>query len=268
MFRYSWSPSAGSERRPEVAPVTRGEIRALRPRLLEGVTELRKSSAQAGEIGEPANEPMSPEELTDSLLRYTEELFRFNEKLGLVEAEPEAFVYAHLLDSLAPLYQLPPEIDRRLAAEVTLIDVGSGAGLPGIPIALARPQLRVTLLDRSGRRCGFLRNSVAMLRRGDIEVVQGDLSTAGERLSPHRLLTARAFRPLGPDIYRRLCELLEADGVMVLYKGRLKEAEGEAESLLADLRAAGRREPAVDVLALEVPGLRRERCVTLIRKCV
>lgn len=206
------------------------------------------------------------EAVLQSLLTYTEELFRFNPKLGLVDATPGEFVSAHLLDSLAPLSVLPEDVLSRLEGDVSLLDVGSGAGLPGIPLAISFPRLATTLLDRSGRRCGFMRNAVAILGRRDIDILQGDLDEAS-RLEGYResfdFVVARAFRPLELPIWRRLRPLVRPGGVILLYKGRRDQCEGEVERLEEALLLDGDALPDREIISLEVPGLERERTLLL-----
>lgn len=254
------------------------ELDSLRRPLLDGIRTLQ--GAESGSSPPAATSlglerspgavgrawPVVPEELVDKLLRYTAELFRFNEKLGLVEASPREFVHAHLLDSLSPVAFLPESTRRRLSEGSMAVDLGSGAGLPGIPLALAFPELEMTLLDRSGRRCGFLRNAVAILGRRDITVLQGTLKEGGRRLAGKvELLFARAFHPLEASLYEALAGLLSPSGEMILYKGRREQAESELSGLERELRENGKQLPESTVLEVGVPGLERERSVLVMR---
>lgn len=206
--------------------------------------------------------------LVENLLSYTAELYRFNDKLRLVDAEPEQFVTAHLLDSLAPMSELPPPTVELFEKGVSLLDLGSGAGLPGIPLALAFPQLSVTLLDRSGRRCGFLRNAKAILGRRDISIVQGDLKEGARRYAgAFDLVTARAFHPLDSKLFGELRSLLTPEGEIVLYKGRRDQAEAELSRLFEALEARGERLPERVLRDVDVPGLERERTLLLLKRC-
>lgn len=238
-------------------PLASGELESLRAPLLEGLRALQ------GEEGWP----LPPEPLTEALLEYTEELFKFNEKLGLVESTPSEFVHAHLLDSLAPVAALPPASRARLLRGSAALDAGSGAGLPGIPLALAFPELQMTLLDRSGRRCGFLRNALAILGRRDVGVFQGTLREARRRRGATvELLVARAFHPLDRRLYEELSGLLVPGGEIMLYKGRREQAEEEVETLREQLQERDAEPPETSIEEVEVPGLGRERTVLLIRE--
>ena len=270
-------------------PLSPQELDSLRPPLLEGLRTLQAAwdsptrpgagagaeenvtgpDAAQGEARVPFGWPLEPETLTERLLAYTAELFRFNEKLGLVGSEPREFVQAHLLDSLAPIGVLPESSRARFLRGAAALDVGSGAGLPGIPLALSFPELKMTLLDRSGRRCGFLRNAVAILGRRDIEVFPGTVREARPSLAGSaELLLARAFHPLGVGVYEHLDCLLAAGGEMLLYKGRLEQAEEELSRLREELQEQGREPPEALLRKVEVPALSRERSVLVLRRSV
>lgn len=243
-------------------PLSSGELDSLRLPLLEGLEALysREGALQGAW-------PLPAESLAAKLLVYTAELFRFNDKLRLVDADPEEFVFAHLLDSLAPAAALPPDSAERLIRGARMVDLGSGAGLPGIPLALAFPELQMTLLDRSGRRCGFLRNAVAILGRRDIAVFQGTLQEGRRRLPEgQELLVARAFRPLSGELYRELLALLAPGGEVLLYKGRLEQVKKELEDLRGELLQEGKEPPEATIEGVDVPGLQRERSLLRIRK--
>jgi 16S rRNA (guanine527-N7)-methyltransferase len=246
------------------------ELDSLRPELLDGLRRLPGPWNSVSAPGAPRpGRPRSPgpEKLADQLLAYTAELYRFNEKLGLVQAEPSAFIHADLLDSLAPVAALPQRTADRFAGAASLIDVGTGAGLPGVPLALAFPGLSVTLLDRAGRRCGFLRNLLAILGRRDISIIQGDLKEGARRAEGgFDLLTARAFHPLNPKLYGELRRVLLEGGEMVLYKGRREQTEAELSSLIESLKARGEPLPEGEIRDVDVPGLERERTVLLLSR--
>ena len=89
---------------------------------------------------------------------YISEVELWNNKYKLVGAIGEQFIIKHVLDSLSAYPELK-KITFKTAA-----DVGSGAGLPGIPLAIFFPEVHFTLIERSGRRSGFLRNIVSLLK--------------------------------------------------------------------------------------------------------
>ena len=91
------------------------------------------------------------EQLRDRLMRFAALIEAANPVYRLVDADRRRLITHHLLDSLAALPAL-----REIEPRATLLDVGSGAGLPGIPLALALPESRVILVERSARRAAFL----------------------------------------------------------------------------------------------------------------
>lgn len=182
----------------------------------------------------------------ETLLAYLALLARWNRVYNLTAVrDPAEMVTRHLLDSLAVL----PYIDG-----TRLIDVGTGAGLPGIPLAIARPQLQVTLLDASAKRIRFVRQAIIELGLSDVEPVQQRV----EAYRPERgfdVVISRAFTALS-DMLTACRHLISADGRFLAMKG------GQAEHELADLPAGF---DVIDVLTLEVPGLAATRKLVRVR---
>ncbi|MGF1509087.1 MAG: 16S rRNA (guanine(527)-N(7))-methyltransferase RsmG [Myxococcota bacterium] len=107
--------------------------------------------------------------LLDGLTAHYDLLLRWAPRMNLTAiTDPEEAAVLHAVDSLLFDLLLDPTAD-------TLVDVGSGAGFPGIPLALARPKLKVTLLEPLGKRTSFLRVVVARLKLSNVKVVDGRL---------------------------------------------------------------------------------------------
>jgi len=104
---------------------------------------------------------------------------------GIGPAEAKRLWSRHLADSLTFLAALP--------GVASVVDVGSGIGLPGIPLAIALPDARITLLDRSERRCWLARRATRVLGLHNVEVMQAD---AMEVSLPHAAAISRAALPL------------------------------------------------------------------------
>ena len=200
--------------------------------------------------------------------RYIKEIELFNSAYGLVKVrDRRELIVKHILDSLAPLSiirslnQKPPRI----------ADVGSGAGLPGIPLAASMPGADFTLIERMGRRVGFLRNTLAVLGLANVRVEEAEM----EKINPPAcfdIVVFRAFRPLEPAIFRGLSRLLADGGVLAAYKGRREAAEEEMNALTAALLKAQKKGAAPSIknwetLPLEVPFLEDPRHLLLIRIC-
>ena len=96
-------------------------------------------------------------EIIDLLDRYIKEIELFNPAYGLVgAADSSELVIKHILDSLAPLGIISRMLDRSAACRTQIADAGSGAGLPGIPLAIVLKDINFTLIEKMGRRAGFL----------------------------------------------------------------------------------------------------------------
>lgn len=181
----------------------------------------------------------------ERLLAYIALLQRWNATYNLSAVrDPLQMVTRHLLDSLA----IAPWVEGE-----SLADLGSGAGLPGIPLALMTPRRRVTLVDSNGKKARFLRAAVRELELANVEVVE---SRVEELNGTFDCITARAFSSL-PEMLVRGGHLLAADGVWLAQKGRLPQDELEAVP-------QGFRVDAI--IPLMVPGLDAQRHLVLLRR--
>lgn len=176
----------------------------------------------------------------DTLIRYLQQLTHWNQCFNLTAVrDPLEMVGRHLLDSLAAVEHF---------TDSPVLDLGTGAGLPGIPLAIACPELDFVLLDSVGKKLRFVRQAAATLGLTNVAVVQMRLESyrPAEKFAT---ITARALMPLG-----RLCAgsaHLRCPGAPVLaYQGRRPEAE------IAELTALGAR---VEVIRLQVPCVPGER---------
>ena len=174
------------------------------------------------------------------LADYVAMLAKWNRIYNLTAVrDPRQMVVRHILDSLAVLPWL---------VAGRLLDVGSGAGLPGLPLAIARPALAVTLLDSNAKKIRFLRQVVAELGLENVEVVQARM----QEYQPGRafdMVISRAVSSLD-ELYRMSQHLLAEGGRMLFMKGALPEAEMTAFAPGSDTLHCER---------LRVPGLDAER---------
>jgi 16S rRNA (guanine527-N7)-methyltransferase len=200
--------------------------------------------------------PHRTEEVSTLLARYIGEIELFNSAYGLVGAtDTEELAIRHVLDSLAPLgiiFRLmkeAPAVDRPQIA-----DAGSGAGLPGIPLAAALSGFDFTLIERMGRRAGFLWNTKAALGLSNIAVEEGEL----EKTAPGRfhLVTFRAFKQLDTKLLKTLFKACAKDGVIAAYKGKREKIKQEM------LKTAGL---VWEALPYTVPFLDEERHLLVIK---
>ncbi|MEN5118493.1 16S rRNA (guanine(527)-N(7))-methyltransferase RsmG [Luteimonas sp. TWI662] len=186
--------------------------------------------------------------LAGPLLDYLALLARWNRTYNLTAIrEPREMVVRHLLDSLA----MTP-----YAAELpTLADLGTGPGLPGIPLAIALPALRVTLVESNGKKARFLREAVRQLGLGNAEVAESRIE-AVDRPGAFAAITARALATL-PDI-------LAAGGHLLADAGRLLAMKGQRpDDEIAALPAGWQLEA---VHPLRVPGLDADRHLVVVAR--
>lgn len=186
-----------------------------------------------------------PDAAVERLLAYVELLARWNATYNLSAVrDVDEMVTRHLLDSLAVL----PYVQG-----ATLADLGSGAGLPGLPFAIAAPQRAVTLVDSNGKKTRFLRAAVRELGLSNVRVVESRVEAVQGTFD---CVTARAFASLA-EMLAWGGHLLAADGFWLALKGRFPDEE------LAAVPAGFRVQ---EVAALAVPGLDAERHVVVIKR--
>jgi 16S rRNA (guanine527-N7)-methyltransferase len=194
------------------------------------------------------------------LNRYCNEIELFNPVYGLVSVKDKTeLIIKHILDSLTPV-----SIIKQLASasfSPRIADVGSGAGLPGIPLALALPDVSFTLIERMGRRAGFLRNTAAILPLPNVEVLETEMEQAPPEIAD--IVCFRAFHPLEPKILKDLFRLLKPDSYLAAYKGRRETICAEMAPLLAILK---QQNAEWNIIPCRVPFLDDERNLILIHK--
>jgi 16S rRNA (guanine527-N7)-methyltransferase len=208
----------------------------------------------------------------DTLVAYYKEILFWNQRYGLVNAGGVELVVKHFLDSLAPLALIAEvlgSVPRTLAdaksvsaMSRTLADAGSGAGFPGIPLAIMMPEVRVSLIERSGRRVRFLENVVLMLGLRNVAIQEKGIEDAEGGFD---IVTFRAFRPLEPDIYRALSRLRSTSGSLVAYKGRREAVALELAALESSIPGV-LDEEEVRTEKLAVPFLDEERTLVILRR--
>jgi 16S rRNA (guanine527-N7)-methyltransferase len=182
----------------------------------------------------------------EALLDYLALMLRWNAVYNLTAVrEPDEMVTRHLLDSLA----LMPFLDG-----ATLVDLGSGAGLPGIPLAIAMPALQVILVEANGKKARFLREAQRRLALANVRVVEARAEGA-QTPEPAAMVTARALASLG-DLARLAARWLRPDGRLLAMKGPGYEDEIRGLPAGWNVSAAHR---------LRVPGLDAERALVVVK---
>ena len=179
--------------------------------------------------------------LAEPLLAYLALLARWNATYNLTAIrDPREMLVKHLLDSLA--------MHAHLDGIGNLADLGTGPGLPGIPLAIARPDLQVVLVESNGKKARFLREAVRQLKLGNANVAESRIEAFDAR-GRFDAITARALATL-PLILQLGGHLPGPDGRLLAMKGVLPE--DEIAALPAGWRLAATH-------PLRVPGLSAER---------
>lgn len=203
---------------------------------------------------------LSREQL-DRFERYYRELIEWNQRLNLTRiTEYRAVQIRHFLDSLALL----PAIREPAERPARVVDVGSGAGLPGLALKLACPRLRITLVESVQKKAAFLRHLVAVLELTEVEVVADRAENVAHHPS-HReaydYAVARALAELPVELELTLPFVRPGGRVLLPRKGDLAAEVAAASRALAIL--GGRY---LDTLPVHLPGEENGRGVVVIEK--
>jgi len=241
--------------------------------LLEGIEILCKGDEGIDFLIAP-----NKEKIITTLCAYINEIETFNPAYGLVgTTDSNELVIKHILDSLAPLgiinrltkevhTNLEPTVRKRHKEHkedkggfIKIADAGSGAGLPGIPLAISLPECGFTLIERMGRRAGFLFNTKAALEIPNVSIEESELEKCASPLAAQfDLITFRAFKPLEPKLLKILQKLLKPGGIIAAYKGKLDKIQAEMASLKVAL-------PGWEAVPYTVPFLDEERNLLVIK---
>ena len=189
------------------------------------------------------------------LEHYIAAIEAWNPAYGLVGASGDELVIKHILDSLAPLVVINSLLAECTGQHPSLADLGTGAGLPGIPLALARPDIDVALIDRMTRRIRFLEAMQAELPLLNVTIIEEQVERAK---GSYDLVTFRAFRPFERKLFKKVFGICAPGGYVVAYKGKSDKAAAELEAiegLYADAR----------IVPIQVPLLDDERCLMVMR---
>lgn len=204
------------------------------------------------------------ERLAPLMEKYANEILLFNSAYNLVKAsERDEIFVRHILDSLSAAQEIC-RLAKKVSMEnekITIADIGSGGGLPGIPLAAALPQFDFVLVERMSKRCAFLENVRALLGLENVRIENSEL----EKIPPEsfEIATFRAFRPLEKKMLASLLAVLKKGGALAAYKAKKKNIVEEMRLTNCD---------TYNVIPLNVPFLtdsdaeERERNLLVIEK--
>jgi 16S rRNA (guanine527-N7)-methyltransferase len=187
---------------------------------------------------------------------YLDELWEWNAHFNLTGLSSRERVVTELfLDSLIPAPFLPKE--------GKMLDVGSGAGFPGLPLKIYIPRLNTTLVESNSKKVSFLRHVIRMLRLKETEVVRGRVEKWGEDM-PHPgydLITARALAGLG-QIFAWCVPLLIPGGRRVSFRGSGADEDlREHQNLMKKYRLSLHRK-----IPYSLPGKRTKRMTVIFKR--
>jgi 16S rRNA (guanine527-N7)-methyltransferase len=159
---------------------------------------------------------------------YLSQLVHWNKTINLTSiTAPREIVVKHFVDSLIPLAVVP------FPRQARLIDVGTGAGFPGIPLKIVRSDLQVMLIEPNKKKCAFLTSLIGTLRLANVEVFAGTAREYSERgHAPADMLLVRALHL--DDIYSALRSLVVPTGKILLYRAEPLALAGSSSPLVIE----------------------------------
>lgn len=194
--------------------------------------------------------------------RYQSLLLRWNQKINLTAiTDPAEIIEKHFLDSLSLL-----DVSRETFFQgnvpretLSILDIGSGGGFPGIPLKIALPSLEMTLLDSTKKRCDFLKEAIRSLSLKGIQVLQETLK--GQSVGLFDVIVTRATFSLAQYLSLAIPNL-KLHGVILAMKGiEIDEELCEAREVLKDLDFQ-----PVETVPYELPQSRQKRQIIIVKR--
>jgi len=217
---------------------------SLKPRLRQGLAEL-DLALRDSQVGQ--------------LLAYLAMIGKWNKVYNLTAVrEPDEMLTHHLLDSLAVIAPLRRQLAQAQPADGQvwrLLDVGSGAGLPGVVIAIVCPDIRVDCVDTVAKKAAFIQQVALVLKLPNLRGIHARVESLTDR---YDVISSRAFASLA-DFVGWSAQALAPGGVWMAMKG--KDPEDEVRALPVDVQV-------FHVEPLHVPGLNAQRCIVWMRLSV
>jgi 16S rRNA (guanine527-N7)-methyltransferase len=191
---------------------------------------------------------------------YGQELIAWNQRFNLTRiSRPEDIAVKHFLDSLS-IYPIVTE----LSATTSMIDVGTGAGFPGLPLKIVLADFQLTLLEATTKKIGFLQHMVDLLHLSATTVLKARVEEAGQhpaQREQYDLAVARAVAAL-PTLAEYMLPLVRVGGLVVAQKGRHPADEVDRAAKALRVLGAG----PVEIRPVKIPGLAEARHLVVIRK--
>ena len=194
---------------------------AVSQKLIDGLLELGFNQEQT-------------ENLSKKMDTYIGEIILFNSAYNLTNtSDYDEIVVNHILDSLSAYKEikaLAEELSKTAdASSFRIADIGSGGGLPGIPLAAALPEYNFTLVERMDKRCAFLENCAAILGLKNVTVQKKEAEKVPA--DSFDIATFRAFRPLDKEMTKTLQNLIKPEGRLAAYKAKESSIKQEMDAI-------------------------------------
>lgn len=194
---------------------------AVSQKLIDGLLELGFNQEQT-------------ENLSKKMDTYIGEIILFNSAYNLTNtSDYDEIVVNHILDSLSAYKEikaLAEELSKTAdASSFRIADIGSGGGLPGIPLAAALPEYNFTLVERMDKRCAFLENCAAILGLKNVTVLKKEAEKVPA--DSFDIATFRAFRPLDKEMTKTLQNLIKPKGRLAAYKAKESSIKQEMDAI-------------------------------------
>lgn len=193
--------------------------------------------------------------------RYEQELIEWNSRINLTAIrEVEVIRAKHFVDSLSCLLVMRDPLPNRI------IDIGTGAGFPGIPLKIALPNLKITLVESVGKKADFCRHIVQTLKLDQVEVLQARAEEMGldqKYRERYDWAVARAVATM-PVLAEYLLPLVRIGGAVLAQKGESGPAEVHAADQAIKLLGGRLRK----LQKLNLPGITEDRYLVVVEKCV
>jgi len=207
--------------------------------------------------------PLSAESIR-AFLEYARLLKEWNEKMNLTNiTDDKGIAIRHFIDSLTLVSHLEEECVKKGRMNLSLIDVGTGAGFPGIPLKVAMPSLEVTLLDSLRKRVGFLDTVCEALELTGISTVHSRAEDAGlskQYREKYDVATARAVASL-PVLCEYCLPFVKIGGIFLAMKGNVEEEAAAAKKAIVTMGGT------LETLHhFTLPGTDMKRSIIVIRK--
>jgi 16S rRNA (guanine527-N7)-methyltransferase len=190
---------------------------------------------------------------------YERELIEWNARFNLTSiVDPQQIRIRHFLDSLSCW------IAMRSAPPGRVIDLGAGAGFPGLPLKILQPQMELTLVEATAKKAGFLEHIVQVLRLEQVTVLAKraeDVGQIPEHREAYDWAIARALAPM-PVLAEYMLPVVKVGGRMLAQKGR--DVKLETQQAASAFQALGGE--VADVLSVAIPHLEEERWLVTVNK--